>query len=230
MLNRLLIVCSFMLCVFNTAHAQSFAIELLVIQWLQPENTGENWSVQQHRPRLDTAEFFLESATMPTSPIWSLENLKATGLDTEKNRKVWQILRQDQLELTEYIEKCNKDQKTVQPLLHVGWTQNVYAPKETTPWKFDIPIQTQATSLALNGTFSVHLHSSNYLFVNADWVYRRGNTIFSPVQTPNTTPLFAHNTQQPLEIPFKTKKRVRSGEVHYFDHPLGAMLVMIRKV
>ena len=68
-------------------------------------------------------------------------------------------------------------QPTVQPLLHVGWTQNVRPENRTKPWKFDIPVQTTGASLSLNGTFSVHLFS-NHLFINADWVYRRGNAIF----------------------------------------------------
>ncbi len=100
----------------------------------------------------------------------------------------------------------------------------------------------------LDGLLNIYLQ--HYLYIKGDFQLRREGLM--AVLQPGTTEMSAEiaDTEQPVVLgnlqpvdterkqlephlysyPFQQYRRVRSGEIHYFDHPLMGMLVQIRKL
>ncbi len=75
---------------------------------------------------------------------------------------------------------------------------------------------------ALDGTIKLHL--GRYLHLEADLLYR------SQTEPPENNPFFISfdDIEQPQTLfRLHQKRRLRSGELHYFDHPMFGMLVKI---
>lgn len=79
----------------------------------------------------------------------------------------------------------------------------------------------------LDGLFKVHLHLDNRLYINSE---------FNMLESANESSVIATSADQNAKadtknkvISFKQDRRVITGEIHYFDHPLIGMVVQIRR-
>ncbi len=101
----------------------------------------------------------------------------------------------------------------------------------------------------LDGLLQIHLQ--HYLFINTDFLLREPG-VYTPPRTDELSaeiatypqpdnadpalirldPVAAQPAEQPflLQYPFHQQRRVRSGEIHYFDHPMFGMIIQIRRI
>ncbi len=204
----------------QSTSAMSFEIELLVLERIHPKHTNENWQVQKNRPHVQGSENFLVNTTAPENPVWVAES---GDLKNHIHPKIKRLLPEKALKLGQYLQRLNADTPKFRPLLHLGWQENVSQRHKAKPWFFNTKqtnVENLPPHISLNGLFSVYLYN-NYLFIDAHWVYQQHVALNTPIkQLPH---LF-------FEAPFKASQRVRSQEVHFFDHPLGGMFVEIRQI
>lgn len=202
-----------------------FEVELLVLQRLEVK-TDEHLQHQVYAPRPDfgSGRAFFVGDSWPKQAVWSQEDITQANL--KAHQRVGRILTQNQLKLTHYLEKLNQDDvQRFKPLLHVGWHQYVSSRKTAKPWLFETQLPDQ--SMQIDGLFSVYLFN-RYLFIDSNLQFRLPSH-----QLNATQPFFSGLSQEPMaymQAPFQAKRRVLSNHVHGFDHPLGLMLVEIRKL
>ena len=105
------------------------------------------------------------------------------------------------------------------PLFHGGWVQEGYPEERAKP--FDIAVIDSATPLV--GTLT--LHRSRFLHIRVDLEYLPAES--SPTRL--TQPLWSSSPtdSQGPRYQITEARRLRSGELHFFDHPAFGVLVQI---
>ena len=141
------------------------------------------------------------------------------GVSLETQRPTFRVLRADELELRGALQRLGRDGEYT-PLAHGGWVQPAYPPDQAVP----IDISLLGT---VNPVGTVKLHLSRFLHVTVDLVYRA-----PPVPDYLQAAMVDSERLSELELPpryaLRTQRRVRSGEVHYLDHPAIGILVVVR--
>ena len=141
------------------------------------------------------------------------------GLPLETPRPKFRVLRADELELRGALQRLGRDGEYT-PLAHGGWILPAYPPDQAVP--IDISLLG-----AVNPVGTVKLHLSRFLHVTVDLVYRA-----PPVPEFLQAATVDNERLSELELPpryaLRTQRRVRSGEVHYLDHPAIGILVVVR--
>jgi hypothetical protein len=99
------------------------------------------------------------------------------------------------------------------PLLHTGWVQPGLPENQAIP--FDL-----ATVGSLNPRGTVRVHLSRFLHVTLDLIYRGQETTVAP-----STGLTELGVAPRYRL--RATRNVRSGELHYFDHPAFGVLVRV---
>jgi hypothetical protein len=99
------------------------------------------------------------------------------------------------------------------PLLHTGWVQPGLPENQAVP--FDL-----ATVGALNPRGTVRVHLSRFLHVTLDLIYRGEETTVAA-----STELMEVGVAPRYRL--RATRNVRSGELHYFDHPAFGVLVRV---
>jgi hypothetical protein len=105
------------------------------------------------------------------------------------------------------------------PLLHAGWVQ-AGLPEDRAP-QFDL-----ALLGSTNPRGTVRLYLSRFLHVKLDITYQAAASSPAPLPTSGGLDEFAVAPRYTLA----TERNVRSGELHYFDHPAFGVLVKITPV
>ena len=131
----------------------------------------------------------------------------------------FRVLRSDELELRGALQRLQRDADYT-PLAHGGWIQATYSPEQAVP----VDISLLGT---VNPVGTVTLHLSRFLHVTVDLVYR------APPEPPSIQAASAADgvlseLTLPLRYALRIQRRVRSGEVHYLDHPAIGLLVVVR--
>ena len=102
--------------------------------------------------------------------------------------------------------------KDMELLLHMGWRQPGLSEDKAVAIRLD-----GASSQRLSGTLKLVL--SRYLHINTDLIYREPRT-GEDTSGVSTQPRYqAYNLKQ--------SRRMRSRELHYLDHPLFGMAIMV---
>ena len=131
----------------------------------------------------------------------------------------FRMLRADELELRDALQRLQRGGEYT-PLAHGGWVQPAYPPERAIP----VDISLVGT---VNPVGTVQLHLSRFLHVTADLVYR-APPASPPPQATEATDGTLSELKLPLRYALRTQRRVRSGEVHYLDHPAIGLLVVVR--
>ncbi|MBL6735255.1 MAG: hypothetical protein ISP86_05190 [Shewanellaceae bacterium] len=97
---------------------------------------------------------------------------------------------------------------------------------------FQIQNETLKSSEPIHEIFGyLTIYLDHYLFINLDFMLRKeGTKTIRPLKT--LTGLQPQNSTTDVtflnQIPFQQKRRVRSKEIHYFDHPYLGIIMQIR--
>ena len=106
------------------------------------------------------------------------------------------------------------------PLVHAGWVQPGLPEDDAQP--FDLGV---LGSVNPSGTIRVHLSARNFLHVTLDLAYQ-ADSAAAPVVTSDGLDELVFAPRYHLTA----TRTVRSGELHYFDHPAFGVLVRVTPV
>ncbi len=191
-------------CSSNLAVAEEldhYRVELILFSQHPVQGDDETWPAVAHRPAMARGQpLQLESALKPLSK------------DTAQMGAILYTLKQSSL---------------YQPLLHAVWEQPGWPEDAAQPVRIEIPFDAQLPVTLFSGdtaTFAgsatnrlegtITIHRARYLHADFDLVYRQYINTAGP-----------QSVSQLVEIPLQQKRRMRSKERHYIDHPrLGALI------
>ena len=156
----------------------------------------------------------LDGGATDASAVDGDEPEPATG----RPRSTFRVLRSDELELRGALQRLQRD-ADYSPLAHGGWVQATYPPEQAVP----VDISLLGT---VNPVGTVTLHLSRFLHVTVDLVYRAPPEPPSMQAAPAADGVLNELTL-PLRYALRIQRRVRSGEVHYLDHPAIGLLVVV---
>ncbi|MYF69004.1 MAG: hypothetical protein F4181_03050 [Proteobacteria bacterium] len=137
---------------------------------------------------------------------------------TARAGSTFRVLRSEELELRGALQRLQRAGDYT-PLAHGGWVQATYPPEQAIP----IDISLLGT---VNPVGTVQLHLSRFLHVTVDLVYRVPPEPPSLQAAPVADDVLRELTL-PLRYALRIQRRVRSGEVHYLDHPAIGLLVVV---
>lgn len=165
----------------------------------------------------------------------------------------YQILDSDALQLTDAAKKLRRSSRFT-TLLHIAWQQPTYDRKQAQPIFFmegmDVPLPDNVNSKTgpPNPRFvgTITLSVERYLHLAANLLYRQSVTrhLAIPVSDldlwydrPYPTlsepqgPAYRLESWQAMRgFQLRESRRMRSGEIHYLDHPFMGLVVMITPV
>ena len=201
---------------------------------LRPEDPGESLTGPATDPNTDpttgdvTAPVdapggdYLEpnAGAAPSSPgADELGNAVDAPADATATGRWYELLDADSLQLGTAMRRlANLGAYT--PLLHAGWSQAALLEEEA-----------QAFELGLLGSLrpagSIRLHRSRFLHLTIDISLQDG---FRYSQIPSNTESFwpLYEFRGPTRYSIQVQRRIRSGELHFFDHPAFGVLVIVR--
>lgn len=158
----------------------------------------------------------------PGSPDWS----GAVSLQpavTDDPRQPYTLLPAHSRQLGAQFEALQRTRGELEPLLHQAWRQPVAASDGAEPIYLG-PESSHRSELPpppFEGLISISVN--RYLHVNLDILLRGANREL-PLAAPD-----ALSTPTRGSIRFQASRRMRSGELHYIDHPrLGALILISR--
>ena len=134
-------------------------------------------------------------------------------------RQTFRNLRADELELRGALLRLQRDGDYT-PLAHGGWIQPAYPPEQAIP----VDISLLGT---VNPVGTVQLHLSRFLHVTVDLLYR-APPVPPPLQAAQAVDGVLSELNLPLRYALRIQRRVRSGDIHYLDHPAIGLLVVVR--
>lgn len=188
------------------ANAQEkwYQVEVIVFERLDEEGLqAESWRPDPGQPPVDQSIRLTRPGETP---------LEGSG------PHAFRLLDSSEFQLLSSWKHLSNAQ-TFRPVLHNAWRQPGL-PRESSRWTHVfVPSQGLLEAVStfsflppppalLDGTLRVYL--ARYLHVEVDLLYHR-----SGVETP---------------IRLRTSRRMRSGELHYLDHPLLGVLVLVTPV
>jgi hypothetical protein len=115
----------------------------------------------------------------------------------------------------------------LKPLVHLAWRQSISGPGRTPP----VYLAGGDGGVELEGTLEVNV--SRFLHVNLDLLMRRstpaGPSSTRALVTADDSGLPENPVTRPDGYSYRMQahRRMRSGEVHYIDHPLMGVLIRI---
>jgi hypothetical protein len=134
------------------------------------------------------------------------------------------LLRPEELELGQIYRRLGAI-AAYEPVLHTGWVQPGLAEADARP--FDLG---QVGALNPRGTVRVHL--SRFLHVTLDLTFEGSPAAADPAAA-NVAPSPNDGLDEVVLAPryhLAATRSVRSGELHYFDHPAFGVLVRVTPV
>ena len=115
----------------------------------------------------------------------------------------------------------------LKPLVHMAWRQPISGPGQTPP----VYLASGPGAAELEGTLEVSV--SRFLHVNLDLLLRRTSPA-GPSRPPalvaadgSGLPRYPVSSPEGYRYRMQAHRRMRSGEVHYIDHPLMGVLLRI---
>ena len=190
------------------ASARSFVIEIIVFD--DPSGDGlhaEHWPADPGKPPLQDA----------------VELVHSRESGSEQAARAYRLVGRSGFALSGVWDSLRRSAR-YRPFLHVGWRQPGLSHGAARPVHVGPHLGVRRTGgpgpeggerPAVDGTVKVSL--ARYLHVALDLVYSRpGN---DETAAPNAVP---------ARFRLVSERRMRSGELHYFDHPLFGVLALIR--
>jgi hypothetical protein len=164
------------------------------------------------------------TARLDADPEAQVDGLPDAAEDTLEDEFRFELLEVENLSLNDARDNLER-LAAYTPLFHGGWVQEGYPEERAKP--FDIALIDSTTPVA--GTLT--LHRSRFLHIRVDLEYL-------PPEVPESAASAPGSLAEPLlsSLPMDTEgprfqiaeaRRLRSGELHFFDHPAFGVLVQI---
>ncbi|MCW9088650.1 MAG: peptidoglycan binding protein CsiV [Gammaproteobacteria bacterium] len=210
---------------------------LLFVQQSQDYRRSEHWPIDYTEPQLEGSRELKAAGSSASEPV------------------AFRRLGDAELQLQADAERINRA-PDLELLAHFGWLQPGMEPEKAIPVRISDEMfnlspsgAAEQTQPRINGTLKLML--ARYLHIEADLLYREpteaATTMYQPYYRENregapdasaTTGeenlfLLAQQEeaqQQPLYHVYQLQesRRMRSGELHYLDHPVFGMAVKVR--
>ena len=197
-----------------TPPVPQYQVEIMVFANRDFDPSEERFAQELRAVNLDAAATLREAPVLDATTFPALQSsLPAVGV-TDATEFRFRLLHPEELQLGADYQKLGRI-PAYRPLLHAGWVQTGLPEEQSRP--FDLSLLG-----ALNPRGSVRVYLSRFLHVNLDLTYF-GSTATAAPTTSNELGEF------PLAPAFTlvAERNVRSGELHYFDHPAFGVLVKI---
>jgi len=130
---------------------------------------------------------------------------------------VFQLLPKEAYLLTAEARRINR-KRGLHTLLHIAWRQPGLAPNKAIPVYLRSAETTETNIPRLEGT--VTISRQRYLHVKLDLLLNK-----SRFNSESDTPYLAET----VSYRFQGRRKMRSGKLHYIDHPLAGALIKIEK-
>jgi hypothetical protein len=249
-LNHKLLLAIILLCSSFSASAEErwFEVEVLLFQRnISFEKIGEKLSEERLSLNTDNSISMLK-ATAESNPVV----IGAQQFDQNANNFI--LLDTSQLQLTAQRQKLAAH-AAFKPLLHMAWRMPVKSNNSTKPLHLFAGENLRLTAQSedqwtVDGNFKIYL--DHYLFIDSQFIVRQktlqellvpqpaGAQSLNIIEGEHGVEIISlsdqaeasENNQQVVikEALFDQKRRLKSEEIHYLDHPLMGIIVQIRKI
>jgi len=200
--------------------APLYQVEILVFANREFDSSEERFSQELTATGIDATATLHEIPVFDESTFALPLGLPTVGTAAEATEPGFRLLRPEELQLgAEYLRLTRLPAYV--PLLHGGWVQSGLPEEQSQP--FDL-----ALLGVLNPRGSVRVYLSRFLHVNLDLTYE-GAADSTAAVAPAATSELDEFTVAP-RFTLITERNVRSGELHYFDHPAFGVLVKVTPV
>tara|TARA_B100001094_G_scaffold333393_1_gene411403 strand:- start:5748 stop:6518 length:771 start_codon:yes stop_codon:yes gene_type:complete len=145
-----------------------------------------------------------------------------------------------------------KKHNDIEPLLHMVWKQGIRDQNTSQPIQITLGenfsdryrpngytisdtenLTTQAQKIVREISGYLDIYINQYIYLDLNLVLRReeSKSVKEFDTLSELTPQGGSSSYSFLQyIPFQQKKRIRSGELHYFDHPYLGMIIEVRRI
>ncbi len=153
------------------------------------------------------------------APVDEYGNTIASAPASVEDGRWYQMLEANELELGRALARLDTlDAYT--PLLHAGWSQATMYEDEAQPFEL-------AWLGKLRSAGSIRLHRSRFLHLTVD-VRLQDNYRYLQAPLPANAEWPLAEFMRPPTYRIDIQRRVRSGELHFFDHPAFGILISVR--
>ena len=194
-----------------------------VLSALDPLGLG---GVSLEIPDLSTTEAAVDdSTTTETSPVEALSNVQAALADEQgedpltpdEDARWYRLLTAEEFELTSTANRLERlDVYT--PLFHGGWVQEGLAEDEAIP--FDLSLLGE-----FNPRGTIRLHVSRFLHLTLALRFQSARAAGDQL---NPVGGGLEEISLPPRYDLHVQRLMRSGELHFFDHPAFGVIVVVR--
>lgn len=211
------------------AETPQYTVEVIIFKNLTGDPSGaEIWTRANQEP-LPEADLDLPEAVTQPEPTPAVE---------------YTLLKENELGLRQLAQRLEASQR-YEVLLHQAWRQPGLERDKAAPMHIEVPLESIAPapapsaepSLFEDGMSSdwarpearlegkLKLILSRYLHLETDLRYYTGE-LLQPMDAAQDE--FAELVTQPQVYRLKQERRMRSGELHYLDHPAFGLLAVVK--
>ncbi len=206
-IHALLLYTGLICTVYADETPRQFDIELLIFQNLNADDGGEVWPV-------DYSEWFVEDTPVPdeTTPDTEFVVIPETSPRDEKSPDEPEWLPSESLHL-QAEQRALEHSGHYRPLRYLAWRQTVV--DRNRAQDIEIPPATTESPVKIEGTVRVAVERYLHLYLDLKLV--------------DTTLAFETDLSD-YDLPefrMKQRRRMRSKELHYFDHPKFGVIALI---
>ena len=224
----------------TVAHADTkqYNIEIVIFEDSSDRYlNSEQWPIIHHPEQVSTIEALPETDIFPNI----VQEADIIQAEYQKNNGVINITHNVSNTLAEHVNKL-KHSSRYNILLHQSWQQTGLGDIDA----INIQVDTTEKNKIINNdvtrfkpihqismTENINIKSSlqgtlklilgRYLHIHTDLLYKRPKKSYT-----QTTPVLHNNIFNEFEI--KSQRRMRSNELHYIDHPLLGILIIVTPI
>ncbi|CAG9296618.1 peptidoglycan binding protein CsiV [Celerinatantimonas diazotrophica] len=235
--------------------ARTFNIELIIFKRNHPQSSPEYWDQSQQQLKI-APKYWLLSPVLNCQGQTCLKNSPLSTIPTIIDGSGWpklsavqvQVLPSSQFKLNNLWQRLTNSSRYT-PMLHIAWRQDIHSPNRAVYLGIIAGKHLDANQVnpsqgpfwELQGGIKISLQ--HYLYIDSKLLLTEPNPAAaqddssdSVVKTSNdgedltNSPEMQSPPPALLSYKFDQKRRVRSGEIHYFDHPKFGMIIQIRKI
>lgn len=160
----------------------------------------------------------------PGSPDWSNSiNLVPAGAEKTDQQQPFTLLPRKDWRLTPVFNALHKTRGEIEPLFHQAWRQPVASSGSAKTINLRSAQLGETTVAPFEGVIKISV--SRYLHVDLDLLLKQAT--LPPTPSNNAEALLSPSYGS---VRFTGNRRMRSGEVHYIDHPMMGALILISRI